>query len=222
MSTRYIPLLDVGNVLVTVNMSAVYHEALRLGLAKSEYEAKKLLDYCDSFLNLGMMDMETFLFGHFNSVHLSGGELVSSLRAFKDFWVDGNWISLNTEILDYLLDNVYQFDDIALVSNIGFDHYKVIHEMHPFFKHEHVSWFASCEVGAQKPSKIYYDLLMRGADEEATYLFVDDREINLKAAQIRLCHKFDVQTFQFNSATDDHRLLIDELEDMITEQKSIF
>jgi FMN phosphatase YigB (HAD superfamily) len=74
--------------------------------------------------------------------------------------------------------------EIALLSNIGFEHAKLVHKLLSydecgfFFNHKHFS----CEVGARKPTKLFYQSFLMQHPEFQGCLYVDDLQENLDAA----------------------------------------
>lgn len=88
--------------------------------------------------------------------------------------------------------------EVSLLSNIGFDHADFLRQKCPVFKkcNQHFS----CDVGARKPTKLFYQsfLLEYGWDKDV--LFFDDRPENVKAAESYLAGvQFDIEDY----ATDE-------------------
>jgi FMN phosphatase YigB (HAD superfamily) len=94
-------------------------------------------------------------------------------------------LTLNTDMIK-MLDGIKHEEglEIALLSNIGFEHAKLVHESLSydecgfFFSHKHFS----CEVGARKPTKLFYQSFLMQHPEFQGCWYVDDLQENLDAA----------------------------------------
>ena len=111
---------------------------------------------------------------------------------------------------------------IAMVSNMGLDHAAYIRLTWPaFFKD--CSLHLSCEVGARKPSKLYFDCFDNNHKVfkwPRPILYLDDKEENLKQGKnygFKPCH-FNLESFIKwpNKAQDDD---LEALFNVITNKK---
>src|SRR5690606_38012036 len=80
-------------------------------------------------------------------------------------------------LLDDLLSKGYE---IAILSNIGFDHSSILRHRCEVFKNCHQHF--SCEVGARKPTKLFYQSFLLQFGWPSNVLFFDDIEENVKGA----------------------------------------
>ena len=102
---------------------------------------------------------------------------------------------------------------IALLSNIGLEHASMMEEKlkHNNFFPNAIKHF-SCEVGARKPSLIYYQSFLWQYPEFKGCLYVDDLQDNLNAGE-----KLGFKPFHFDLNHDDVDQKIIQIENLIKE-----
>ena len=84
--------------------------------------------------------------------------------------------------MDFLDDLKGQGEEVAILSNMGHEHATHIRENYPrIFDGCHLH--LSCEVGARKPTKLYYQSFMMQYPHFAGAPFFDDRPENVIAAK---------------------------------------
>jgi FMN phosphatase YigB (HAD superfamily) len=95
---------------------------------------------------------------------------------------------------------------IALLSNIGFEHAKIVEENHfpKAIKH------FSCHVGARKPSALFYQSFLLEHPEFKGCLYVDDLQENLNASK-----RFGFQTVRLALNEEDCEEKMREIEELI-------
>lgn len=97
---------------------------------------------------------------------------------------------------------------VALLSNIGFEHAKMVEEWKPFG--ESVVKHFSCYVGARKPSALFYQSFLLEHPEFRGCLYVDDLQENLNASK-----RFGFQTIRLSLDEPDHAEKMKEIEELL-------
>lgn len=185
--------LDIGNVLMKVDVSEF------LGLLSSSFgipvnEAGRFLNKFQSAHDLGLTTIRDEIERRFYPTSVYPTD--EFLDRIMECW--DRCLTLNTDMIK-MLDKIRREEglDIALLSNIGFEHAKLVHNMLSYdecgfsFDYKHFS----CEVGARKPTKLFYQSFLLQHSEFQGCLYVDDLQENLDAADefgFRV-HKFSLQ-----------------------------
>lgn len=114
------------------------------------------------------------------------------LEQIENHWLDTIKLSTSMEtLIQELLDDNWE---VALLSNIGFDHAEKIRKQFPVLN-KCIQHF-SCEVGARKPTKLFFQSFQLQHNWPKSTLFFDDRQDNIKAAnQFFTGVKFDIEKF---------------------------
>lgn len=171
--------LDIGNVLVKVDIAEF------LNTLSSTFNMP--IEDCTRFLtrfqkphDLGLTTMRRELEDRFDIG--SDDLLVDELLACWD-----RSLTLNSDMITMLSELKKEVGlEIALLSNIGVEHAELIKNMLSYdecgfyFNHEHFS----CEVGARKPTKLFYQSFLMQYPDFHGCLYVDDLQENLDAADI--------------------------------------
>lgn len=176
--SKYIA-FDIGNILVEVDeqklVSKIYKELYNGGFYKSNcgpmYE--KMLKTAGIIwkhvkeIDLGLTTLKDF------------GLDTNSFNILKTSW--NNIIRPNQEMIDFKNELLNNQTRIALLSNIGYDHLKLLREKYPEVI-ENCSGHFSCEVGARKPSRLFFQSFLLDYPKFKGCLYVDDRDENLEMA----------------------------------------
>jgi FMN phosphatase YigB (HAD superfamily) len=173
---------------------------MNITIADGEYFLRRTQKLHD----LGLTEMEFELRDHFK---IKSSDLIEELLSDWNNCVTGN---------EYMLKQIaswkIKYDlRIALLSNLGLEHAKMmpyILAQGDFYKSS-VKHF-SCEVGARKPSLIYYQSFLQQFPEFYHSVYVDDLAENLEASK-----KFCFQTFQFSLENANINSELDKLEELI-------
>ena len=189
MKEKYI-CLDIGNVIFHINekgfldhLDELYKLNLindPLGKATNPKNINSLwfMKHSQALVDLGLSSIKDELLDHYD------WQLENSLSI---------WDSILTpcyETINFINDLIKNRFNIALVSNIGYEHAKLIRNTLSYLLKcsysdngmDGIITHFSCEVGARKPQKLYYQsFLMLHPEFEECY-FVDDRQENLDAA----------------------------------------
>lgn len=176
---------DIGNVLVDVHLNK-FIDLLKITGAINLYsEGMRFLEEIQPYQDLGLIDIKKSLL-KFNLNDPASRKLI-------DCW-NSETISFNQKMIDLIIDLQKQNYDIALLSNIGFNHAKEIRKNEVLNK---LKLHFSCEVGARKPTKLFYQSFLLQYPDFKGCLFVDDIEENLKMAQ-----NFGFQIYKFDLSSD--------------------
>lgn len=113
-----------------------------------------------------------------------------TLKELKQKWNDT--ISLNKEMVQFINKQMERGVKIALLSNMGVDHKKHIKSTMPEL-FENKILHLSCDVGARKPSKLYFQSFLLEHPEFIGATFVDDNKDN-----INIAGQFGFKPYQFD------------------------
>lgn len=177
---------DVGNVLVNVNFQPFINK-LSSDLNISLEEATYFMNRSQKLHDLGLTVMHDELIDH---LKIRSSVLRDELI---EYW--NNSITPADWMLEKLDRISSQYDlRVALVSNVGLEHavrMKKILNYNGFFD-KAVKHF-SCEVGARKPTFLYYQSFLRMNPEWQGCPYIDDLQENLDTGA-----KFGFKPFRFS------------------------
>lgn len=168
--------LDIGNVLCHVDFSDFLNqlsEALNITIDEANY----FLNRSQKLHDLGLTVMADELRDHFK---IKSTVTINKLLNSWDLCITPDF-----EVLD-MYNRLSEKDglQVALLSNIGLEHAVLMEKVlshNGFFKNS-IKHF-SCEVGARKPSKLYYQSFLWEHPEFRGCVYVDDVEANLATGQ---------------------------------------
>lgn len=195
--------LDIGNVLCLV-------------------DGKSFIDLVSETFNVSIQDAQYFL-KRFQRLHDLGyttmeSELKERFGVKSQVTIDKVVSAWNDSIIPYtpILDKFNELRakhnlQVALVSNIGVEHAIMMEEKlkHDGFFPGAIKHF-SCDVGARKPSMIYYQSFLWQYPEFQGCIYVDDLQENLDAGE-----KFGFKPFKFDLNEPNVDEKIKELEELI-------
>ena len=171
-------ILDIGNVLVNIDM-----DPLRKGISKQLNISKSDTDHFISTLqkkqDLGITNMRDEIIVRFN---IKSEYIVDELVDLWNSVVQPNWCAIN---FFSALKKTYKLD-IALLSNIGTEHAALFKDgsqwdyFHNLIHKDAIKHF-SCEVGARKPTKLFYQSFLQMYPEFHGALYLDDIKENVDA-----------------------------------------
>lgn len=173
---------DIGNVLCHIDLNKFVNTLIVTGQKNTPEEAFNFISNIQHHQDIGLLDMTKAL-----STEL---ELKSNtqLDYLKNAWL--NVVFPNTEMINLLKTMKKEGLKIALLSNIGIDHANYIRTTIPELN-EYIQHF-SFEVGARKPTKLFFQSFLYDYPEFRDGLFVDDRLENCQAGEQYF------QSFNFN------------------------
>jgi FMN phosphatase YigB (HAD superfamily) len=185
--------LDIGNVLCTVDLDPFIAKAGEV-LGWTELRVNALCNAARH--DIGITDIvadfrDEF---HLNGLHI----LPEDLAALRESWmICVHPVPEIAELLDSILE---EGDQIALLSNIGRDHVEMIRTSFPSVYNRCIQHF-SCEVGARKPSKLFFQSFLWERPEFRGCIYLDDRLENVEAAKRAgfRAQVFDLDTFKKDS-----------------------
>lgn len=167
--------LDIGNVLCRLDFEQ-YEDALH----KMNSDMWPMGDpkYFNSYAkyqktqdlgHISVKDMLTYEFSHLVTNHID---------KLSERWLHtARPVSLINNLLEKISENI----NIALLSNIGVDHAKYLREICPIYNN-FIQHF-SCEVGARKPQKLFFQSFLLQYPEFKNCTFLDDSLDNLDMAK---------------------------------------
>jgi FMN phosphatase YigB (HAD superfamily) len=182
---------DVGNVLIQVDLEEFFVEFKRFGLRA---DPLTFINDIQARQDIGLETLREALGTRFG---LSG----SQVKRLEKAWDDT--IKPNYEMLNFVDGLKAARTKVAILSNMGPEHAACIRK-------EHSRVFNGCklhlssEVGARKPSKLYYQSFLMQHPSFRGCLFLDDRVENLVAAEEFgfKCRHFKLSRFAKLSATE--------------------
>lgn len=205
---------DVGNVLVSADFTP-FLEKLSASLNITMEEALYFMNRSQKLHDLGLTKMADELHDHFKiRSPITINELVSDWNAV-------------IQPADYIIDILNRLHDehdvqIALLSNVGLEHADRMSIVlsHDNFIDDTVKFF-SCQVGARKPTMLYYHTFLQLHPEFAGCPYVDDLQENLDMGS-----QFGFKPFRFalnevtgaNYTKEKYENMIESLEKFILSQ----
>lgn len=167
---------DIGNVLCQVNFDN-FLDALSKNQNITKDEAFYFLSRTQKLHDLGLTNLRDELHDHFK---IRSEVIMEELLNYWNMsvWREGQMFGL----LDDLMDKGIK---IALVSNIGFEHVSYLNRnLSPYDAWKNSIHFFSCDVGARKPSMLYYQSFLMQYPKFKDCIYVDDRQENLDAGKV--------------------------------------
>lgn len=165
--------LDIGNVLVNLDM-APFKKALSKQVNISGRDANDFIDRIQVQQDLGLTTLHKELRLQFN---IKSEYIIEDLMEAWNAVVKPNYFSI-----DFLNNLVDEHDiKVVLVSNLGFDHMNYFNiALKDVSLYKNSIHHFSCEIGARKPTALYYKLLLDAHPEFAECVYVDDLLENLE------------------------------------------
>lgn len=168
---------DMCNVLVDVKMDLLYSFLLEKNIFKNSDEINIFLKYTLGQADIGLFDVKT-AFSNLLYIKKKPHDLLNEIMFL--------WKGIIHEVPEItdLLDRLKNKHNIkiALLSNISFEHADIFrNNLSPIFN----SCFQhfSCDIGAKKPSKIYFQSFIKEQPGFNGCYFFDDVEENIIASQ---------------------------------------
>lgn len=197
---------DIGQVLCSFTIET-FTKALSRILRLSDDESFFVLEHIQNMQDIGITKVSHALRYRFPGL---------SLDAIDELMAVWNSTVVPSPMMMNFLDNLRQEEvKIALLSNMGPEHIFHLRTTYPeIFVNaiQHIS----CEVGARKPSKLFFQSFCMDHDEFSGCVYVDDIEENLKVGK-----KYGFKTYQFSleemakESASKQKLALDNLRKMI-------
>lgn len=158
---------DVGNVLCDVDFTDFFQE-MKYHQVESD-DAWFFLNRIQCSQDLGYTQLRYELKHYFNMNAAEQSRIV-------DVWMET--IRPNPTSIK-AFEEIADRAKVAILSNIGHDHHSII-EARLGSQYRKCVHHMSCEVGARKPSRLYYKMFLDENPEFIGAVYVDDRPENLK------------------------------------------
>lgn len=164
---------DIGNVLCHVDIDGFFDFLVNRNVIKTKEQAEEFVSGIQYPQDLGLYNIKQGFY------RFSPDITSSALKDLHDAWL--HIVEPSDEMLGVLDDTLSQGYQVALLSNIGFDHAGVVRQICPVFKscYQHFS----CEIGARKPTKLFYQSFVMHYGWPQGVVFFDDRCENVEAAR---------------------------------------
>lgn len=165
---------DLGNVICHVDFDSFLQTLVDMDIVSDKFTGNELMKYIQRPIDLGEYSIKQFFAEKYSKLNYR------SVQLLHDTWIGMAHPSVvMLDLINELIEN-YGYE-VSLLSNIGIDHANILREKCPVFKkcNQHFS----CDVGAAKPTKLFYQSFVLQYGWDPSVLFFDDREENVKAAQ---------------------------------------
>lgn len=170
---------DIGNVICHVHIDRFFDHLVSIGVASSSVEADDFLSGIQYPQDLGLYNIRQGFYRFSNTVDSN------KLDSVYSKWIE--IIEPSIPILSFVEELINKGVEVALLSNIGFDHAILVRKKCAIFQ-KCIQHF-SCEVGARKPSRLFFQSFVmsniewgRGIDKGEPPYFFDDRQDNIDAS----------------------------------------
>lgn len=215
-----VPVFDMGNVIVSVDMDSMYEKLVDEGLFSTEEDAQYFMKSIENLQNLGFTNV-------YDSIGLLGFGMGIG-KEVCDYWKSNNVWYFNDKIISWIEKNIDHFPFMVLASNMGKDHYEEIMK-NPILNHKKIIKCFSFQMGAVKPHYNYWRIFKEKVEKNVkrlghdfcdySFLYIDDREDYIDGWKAFWDDNWtpdedvSVRAFQFNSTEQDHDILISILDD---------
>lgn len=182
--------VDLGNVICEVNFDSFLKELSR-SLNVSMDDVNYFLNRTQKLHDLGLTVISDELRDHFK---IKSPAIIEKLM---EEW--SNTVTANASMISFLTELIHSDNvKIALLSNIGVEHAALMQKLLTKDVYDYSIKFFSCEVGARKPSMLYYKTFLDMHPEFKGALYLDDRIDNIESG-----NKFGFNSFHF--VLDNHK-----------------
>lgn len=200
--------LDVGNVLGRLNMTPFVNELATVS-GQSHTECYRFLGYIQKCQDLGMYSLEDELKEHLKITN------PSDIERLLFAW--DQTLLIDHDVLSFYEDMIAANKvNVVIVSNVGIEHtkrYDRLFNNYKFIKNS-IKFF-SCDVGARKPTKLYYHLLLTLHPEFKGAVYVDDIIENLETGTAFGLKPFHLNLSQLTENSDELKQALDNLKNLI-------
>lgn len=165
--------VDIGNVIYHTDMNGFIGTLSRTFNTNST-DVFRFLKSFQQFHDLGQTTMEYQISNYFNCK----SDLI--LQDINKKWLEV--LKPEPQMINLLRDLIADGHQIAILSNMGTEHVQLIEKtMGPVYKNL-VKHF-SCNVGARKPTMLYYQSFLWQYPEFKGCTYIDDLEENLESSK---------------------------------------
>jgi FMN phosphatase YigB (HAD superfamily) len=176
--------IDIGDVICKVDFSN-FKKQLSIALNISLDDAEYFLERSQKLHDLGLTSMKDELHDHFK---IRSEPLITGL--IKEW---NKTIIVNNTMKLFLEDLIEKKTNVALLSNIGLDHSSIIENILGKTISDSAIKFFSCNVGARKPTFLYYKIFLDMYKDFIGCLYIDDKNDNIAIGK-----QFGFNALEFN------------------------
>jgi FMN phosphatase YigB (HAD superfamily) len=173
---------DIGNVLCHFDINIFLKELVKITNI-NDHDAYFFVEHIQRMQDMGVSSIAHGLEYRFK---LSGDELQYLLQAWN------KTITPNDMMLNFVDKLKSDGVKIALLSNMGPEHISYLRSSYPQI-FEGTTQHISCEVGARKPQKLFFQSFCLDHDEFSGCVYIDDLEENLRVGK-----KYGFKGYNFN------------------------
>jgi len=200
---------DIGNVICHFDINK-FTTKLSQVTGLNDHDAYFFMEHLQKTQDIGVTSVAH---GLENKFKLTPGDLEELLTCWNDT------IHPNDMMLNFLANLKSEGIKIAFLSNMGPEHISFLRNAWPEIFANSIQHI-SCEVGARKPTKLFFQSFCLDHDEFRGAVYVDDIEENLRASKK---YGFKVYQFQLDQATQSsllhHKQEIDKLKRVIFDKQ---
>jgi len=183
---------DIGNVLFHFDLTPLLDLLIGLNIVENNAQAYEFMG--GSFQHsqeIGLYDIKQSFY------QLNQSLSYHTLQDIHDRWMETFTPSL--PMLDVVEELIAKKHKVALLSNIGPDHAKFVRDKCKIFG-DCIQHF-SCDVGARKPTRLYYQSFLIQYGWPNNSLYFDDREDNIAiGSEFHNGILFDITKFESDEA----------------------
>lgn len=186
--------VDIGQVICHLDFDS-FNSKLAKFAGISEKEAYNFLLNSQKAHDLGFSFLEKDLNNKLYGLNLPPEQVAEIVKEWHKTVIP------NPLVMEWLIKLLGKGVEIALVSNIGMEHAETMKTLlSPIYENVNVVRFFSCEVGARKPSYVYYQTFLNMYPKFKRCIYMDDNLDNIASGKL----------FEFNSIPFDLSKMNDE------------
>jgi FMN phosphatase YigB (HAD superfamily) len=177
--------LDIGNVLVNVSIDGFVKKISEL--IPEENDPLLFLETIQGMHDIGLLTMRQAFRDRYELSHSSKVSLEDLLLLWNQV------VTRNDFMINFMKDLHFQGVRFGLVSNMGFEHHQYLQEICPEIFELSEIHHLSYQVGARKPSKLYFQSFLQDHPSWIGCVYLDDRMDNILAGK-----SYGFRTVPFN------------------------
>lgn len=183
-------ILDIGNVLVHVHLNSFLDKISQL--IPENHDPLLFLETTQGLHDIGLITMRQAFRDKYELSHSDKISIDDLLELWNTVVVRNNFM------INLMKDLHFQGVRFGLVSNIGYEHHKYLEKICPEIFELSEIHHLSYEVGARKPSKLYFQSFLQDYPSWIGCVYVDDRMDNLLTGK-----RYGFRTIQFDLSKFD-------------------
>lgn len=176
--------IDIGNVIVDMDFTNFLKE-LSVALNISKDEAYYFLERSQQLHDLGLTLIKSELKDHFKI------RSEATIDKIMNEWA--NTLTPNKTVISWLEGLIDKGVKIALLSNMGHEHYSIMRTLLGEKLYDNSVRYFSCNVGARKPSLIFYHTFLSLYPDYRGSVYLDDNGDNIGVG-----NQFGFRAIQFD------------------------